>query len=85
MQQVLKRNLELIRLKVGLESSQFESFMASADLQNSSLLGLGKRMELCILEKEVAVSLKDKLKARIEKTFEEHMNEAKSYELDLLL
>ena len=42
-------------------------------------------MELCILDLEVASSLKDKLKQRIEKTFSDHMSTVRSYEYELLL
>ena len=53
-----------------MEPEEFEVFLQKADLQASSLLGLGKRMELVILDPQMISLFQEKVKTRVANLWE---------------
>ena len=68
-----------------MEPEEFEVFLQKADLQASSLLGLGKRMELVILDPQMISLFQEKVKTRVANLWEKKHGTVRTYEMDLLL
>ena len=68
-----------------MENEEFEIYLQKTDLQASSLLGLGKRMELCILDPQMVSLFQEKVKQRVANLWEKKHGTVRTYEMDLLL